>query len=241
MDSFLLALQFLTVFPLRIKEVSKAKLSRAMIYFPVVGLILGFLLVGINAISGILNFSGLTANILVVVALITITGGMHLDGLSDTADAFFSGKPKEEMLTIMRDSHSGVMGVLSLISIILLKVGLLGGAPLKAAALLLICSLSRWSAVLTLFLFPYARSEGKAKAFAEGINAKIFFLSTILAIIFALGIWRLKGLAVFSVIAGCTYLFGKATTRKLGGITGGTLGANIAIMEVISLFIGCII
>ncbi|OGX45499.1 MAG: cobalamin 5'-phosphate synthase [Omnitrophica WOR_2 bacterium RIFCSPLOWO2_12_FULL_51_8] len=242
MASFLLAVQFLTVLPLGLRESERKKLAGAAVYFPIVGLLLGFLLSGINMLLVILNFSSLSASILTTVALIAITGGMHLDGLSDTADAFLSGKPKEEMLAIMRDSHAGVMGMLSLISVILLKIGLLSslGASLKITALLLMCALSRWSAALAMFLFPYARSEGKARVFLEGMNAKIFFFSTIIAFICAWGIWQIKGLVIFLCIAGCTYLAGKFSTRKIGGITGDTLGANIELMEVISLFFVCV-
>jgi len=91
-----------------------------------------------------------------------------------------------------------------------------------------------------MFLFPYARSEGKARVFLEGMNAKIFFFSTIIAFICAWGIWQIKGLVIFLCIAGCTYLAGKFSTRKIGGITGDTLGANIELMEVISLFFVCV-
>ncbi|MFA5402572.1 MAG: adenosylcobinamide-GDP ribazoletransferase, partial [Candidatus Omnitrophota bacterium] len=172
-----------------------------------------------------------------------LTGGLHLDGLSDSADAFLSGRSKEEMLNIMRDPHSGVMGVLSIICIILLKIGLLYSvpAPAKATALLLMCVLSRWSAVLAMFAFPYARQEGKAGVFIRGMTLKIFLISLISAFIFAFIIWQLKGLIVLVIVSGCAYLAARFTNRRIGGITGDTLGATIELTEIVTLLTFCIL
>ncbi len=242
MNSLLMAFQFLTTLPLKIKEVNDEKIANSMIFFPVVGLFLGFFLLGVDRLLLIFNFSQVVSNIIIVITLIIITGGMHLDGLSDTADAFLSGKSKEEMLLIMRDSHIGVMGALSLISIILLKTGLLMslGAASKVNALVLMCVLSRWSAVLSAFLFSYARQDGKAKAFINTINTKILIFSTLLAVLFIFAIWQMQALLVMSVIASWVYLSGKFISKKLGGITGDTLGATIEISEIIVLFLICI-
>ncbi len=237
MKSLLLALQFLTIFPVKIRRIDEKELSKSMIYFPLIGLLLGFALVGINSLFLNLNFPELSINIILVTSLVVLTGGIHLDGLADTADALLSRKNREDMLAIMRDSHIGVMGVLSLISIILLKIAFLssGGIPSKTISLLLMCILSRWSLVLTMFLFPYARQEGKAKVFMKGINFKILVLSTIIALVSTFAIWQIKGLLVFIIIAVITYISGKLINNKIGGITGDTLGATDEIMEVIVL------
>ncbi|MCX5696121.1 MAG: adenosylcobinamide-GDP ribazoletransferase [Candidatus Omnitrophica bacterium] len=242
MSSFLLAVQFLTLIPLKIKDAGEKKIAKAAAYFPLVGLLIGLVLLGINYIISILNFPSFTSNVILVVALIALTGGMHLDGLSDTADAFLSNKPKDEMLAIMRDPHIGVMGVLSVISVILLKIGLLAAlqAPLKITALLLMCLLSRWSVVAAIFLFPYARREGKAKIFMQGRTPGIFVLALISVLVFSFAIWQIKGLIALLIIAGFVYLFGRFASRKIGGITGDTLGATIELTEVITLLIVCI-
>ncbi len=242
MISFLLAMQFLTILPLKIKEFSEQRIAWALAYFPIAGLLLGLMLVWLNTLLFVLGIPPLVVNIILVVVLIILTGGMHLDGLSDTADAFLSGKGKEEMLEIMRDPHIGVMGVLSLISIILLKIALLSSvsAAVKPAALMLMCILSRWSVVMAMYLFPYARQEGKAKLFIQGMNLKIFVASLIAALIFSSAAWGLKGLLALAIIAACAYLFGKIVTRKIGGITGDTLGATIELTEIVTLLTVCI-
>ena len=243
MSSFLLALQFLTAIPLKVKEFDARKLARAAAYFPLVGLTIGLLLSGVSYLVLLVNFSSFTLSVILVVALIVITGGMHLDGLADTADAFLSGKPKDEMLTIMRDPHIGVMGALSVISVILLKISLLAslGEPLKITAALLMCLLSRWGVVLSMFLFPYARSEGKAKIFIKGMTPGLFVFSSILTLVFAFAIWQASGLVALLVTVGFVYIFGKLCARKISGITGDTLGAGIELAEVTVLLIVCIL
>jgi len=237
MSSLLLAIQFLTTLPLRVRSYNDKKMAWSLVYFPVVGLCLGLVLVGLNALLFLCGIFGLTANIILVIALIILSGGMHLDGLADTADAFLSGKTKQDMLEIMRDSHIGVMGVLALVSIILLKTGLLFSLDfaVKPAALVLTCVLSRWSPVLLMYLFPYARREGKAKLFIQGINSKILLISTLIAAGCSFWIWQMPGLCICLIVALTTFLMGRFTQRKIGGITGDTLGATIEITEVVIL------
>jgi len=237
MKSFLLAVQFLTVIPLKIKEVNEKDLANSAVYFPLVGLLVGLFLLAINYFTSILSLPLLTSNIILVVSLIVITGGMHLDGLSDTADAFLSGKSKEEMLLIMRDPHIGVMGVLSIVSVILLKIGLLVtlSAALKPIALILMCVLSRWDVVLLMFLFPYARKDGKAGVFIRGIKKEIVILALGLACLFAFIAGGFMGLVVLLIASSCVYFAGKFTSGKINGITGDTLGAAIELTEIIVL------
>lgn len=242
MNSFLLAIQFLTILPLWTKKFSQAKLAGALIYFPVVGLFLGVVLAGLNVCLSALGIFSLAVNIILVIVLVVLTRGIHLDGLADTADAFLSAKGKKEMLEIMRDPHIGVMGVLSLISIMLLKIGLLSsvGTAVKPGVLMLMCILGRWSAVLSIYLFPYARQEGKAKLFIEGMTLKIFIISSIMVIICAYTALNIAGLVVLLIISGCTYIIGRLICKKIDGVTGDTLGAVIELSEVITLLIVCI-
>ena len=242
MASFLLALQFLTIIPLKIKGVDDKNIASSMIYFPLVGILLGAVLIALNYFFSVLRLPLISANIILVVSLAILTGGMHLDGLSDTADAFLSGKSKDEMLVIMRDPHIGVMGVLSLISAIILKIALLFSinSPLKFTALILMCVLSRWSVVPVMFFFPYARTDGKAGVFIRGMNLKILVLSTIVSAICAFLVWHINGLIVLLITAAAAYAFGKFASRKIGGITGDTLGATIELTELVILLTICI-
>ncbi|MCK9602868.1 MAG: adenosylcobinamide-GDP ribazoletransferase [Candidatus Omnitrophica bacterium] len=238
MKKILLALQFLTIFPVKIKSANNKEIADSLIYFPVAGLFIGLALTGINYLLGSLDLSRLATDIILIVSLIAITGGMHLDGLADTFDALLSVKSKDEMLKIMRDPHIGVMGVIGIISILLLKIAFIFSLDLSLVpvALILMCVLSRWSLALSLFLFPYARQEGKAKIFSEGINSKIFVLATIITFVCALLTAELKGLFIMGIITIFTCLFNKLISKKIGGITGDTLGAMNESAEVVILF-----
>lgn len=237
-----MAIQFLTVIPIRLNKVNAKELARAAIFFPLVGLLLGMILIGINNMLSTLAVLRLSQDIILVVALVFLTGGLHLDGLSDTTDALLSGKPKAEMLDIMRDSHAGVMGVLSVISVILLKISFLYSINplLKPTAILLMCVLGRWAMAFSMYLSPYARQSGKAKDFIEGMNLRIIVFSTTIALILSAFIWQFKGLSVLIITGVCVWLGSKYLHRKLGGITGDTIGAVNEIIEVFVLLVACL-
>jgi len=241
MIDLLSALQFLTAIPFGIKGTSQKDMAKSLVYFPIVGLLIGLLAAGINNLALLLNFNALAASIMAVVTLIIITRGLHLDGLSDSADAFFSGKPKEEMLIIMRDSHAGVMGILSIITVILLKIALLSSIniPLRANALMLSCALSRWCVVPAMLFFPYARQEGKAGIFIKGLNPRILTLSSLVAVACAALAWGIKGLILLVPAAAFSYFISRLITKKIGGITGDTLGAIVELTETLTLLFVC--
>jgi len=140
----------------------------------------------------------------------------------------------------MRDPHIGVMGVLSIICILLLKTAFLSSLdiPSRNNSLILMCVLSRWSLVAAMFLFPYARKEGKAKVFMEGINLRIALLATALGLAVAFFIWKFSGILLFISTAAVALLICRFISRKLEGITGDSLGALNELAEVfILLFI----
>jgi len=243
MNKFLLALQFLTSIPVKVRNFQQKDLAQSIIYFPVVGLVLGLGLAGIFYLLSFLNLESWVTNTVLIIILTILTGGLHLDGLADTADALFSRKNKTEMLEIMRDSRIGTMGVLALISVILLKIALLSSlsASSVAPALICACVLSRWSMALLMFKFPYARQEGKAKFFIQGMNLRIFILATLIALCCLILILKLKGVLLILIAGICAYAMGKFTDRKINGITGDTIGATNELIEVTVLFALCIL
>lgn len=243
MRSFLQALGFLTVIPVKAGAGDERLLPGSMVYFPLVGALLGLILTATAGIFSGLALNSLAVSVIVTVLLIVLTGGLHSDGLADTCDALFCGKDREKMLEIMRDSRIGVMGALGLISVTLLKIAFISGAgPLiNPAPLVLMCVLSRWSLVFSAFMFPAVRSEGKGKIFIDGASRRVFIIATLItfACLFMAG--RLTGLAAFAAAAATAYGFNKYLARKLGGITGDTLGATNELVEVVTLFSVCIL
>ncbi|MBL7208901.1 MAG: adenosylcobinamide-GDP ribazoletransferase, partial [Dehalococcoidia bacterium] len=156
---FWATLQFLTIFPTPLRhEVDIKACGRSITYFPLVGLLLGAILLGLHyGLALILPAS--VVNALLITALAILTGAHHLDGLIDTCDGVIAGKSKEERLAMMSDSRVGAFGIAGAILLLLLKYVSLSSAPILPA-LLLMPTLSRWAMVSVIFSFPYARTSG---------------------------------------------------------------------------------
>jgi len=237
MKPFFAALQFLTAIPVPTSwGGGKDDLARSVWFFPLVGLFLGGLLTALDAgLTGLLP--ALPAGAIVVLASILLTGGLHVDGLADTADGFMSSRPRERILEIMRDSRTGPMGVAAVVSVIVLKVALLSSVtgPLRGPAILLTAVAGRSAMVIVMALFPYARQVGLGSVFMQ--NRSI--LQAVWGVVFLFSAcWVLAGSA--GILAGLgalavTVLTGFASHRKIGGVTGDTLGATCEIVELTPL------
>lgn len=240
MKSFIAALRFLTVLPIGPAQ-SAADLAGSMAYFPAAGLVIGILGSGVCAAAAAIHIDPFASCVMAIAAIAAITGGMHLDGLADTFDALLSGRGRDEKLAIMRDPHIGSMGVVALTFAILLKVSLLVSVParLTAPAIILMCVSGRWSMVISLSLFPYARQDGKAAIFAAARSAGQFTIATVTAIAVAAIAFGLRGLAAVGAVGAFAYLASAGVKRKLGGITGDTVGAVGELSEVVALLTVC--
>jgi adenosylcobinamide-GDP ribazoletransferase len=237
------ALCFLTRLPLpalsRRQSAQMRGPAQAMAAFPLAGLVLGALLVGLDKLLGLTAFPLTTRNILLVVALVALTGGLHLEGLMDTCDGLIGGHDAQQRLNIMRDSRVGSYGVLGGVCVVLLKVGALGAVPNSARvlALLLTPMLGRWSLVLAAALFPPARPSGLGAAFRAGVTPPRLAAAAVTCVLAA---WALGGVVgPLALVAAClaTWLLGRAITAMIPGLTGDTYGAIAEMTEVVTLFL----
>jgi len=241
MKAFFAAIQFLTVIPVPgAKNIRETDIERCAPFFPLVGLLIGCLVALFDYfVSGF--FPSLPATVLTVLVLLTITGGLHMDGLADTADGVFSVRSRERMLEIMRDSRIGAMGVLAIVFIIALKISALAPLPLpqRLAILVLMPIGSRFAMLLMLTALPYARKDG---GLATLFIARRTWLNPAFALIFLgaagwfLGAWMgLVAVLTAVVAAGLVswYIY-----SKLGGFTGDTIGAASEITETILALAG---
>ncbi len=235
MQNFLAALRFLSVLP---AGRSTGFDAPAMLgYFPITGLILG----GILALADILFllFWPLpVVGILLVVLLILLTGGLHLDGLGDTADGIFSHQGRERALAIMKDSRIGVMALLAVISVLAIKAGALGCLEQKRwLVLLLVPAYSRLGLVFAMRLLPYGRPyEGTGQAFysSEISNRAFWGLGPLVLGSIFLGWPGLAlNLAFVLILGGMLFFYHKT----LGCITGDTLGALNEVLEALLFLI----
>jgi adenosylcobinamide-GDP ribazoletransferase len=244
--SFLAALQFLTSIPVSLKrELSSKQLGYAIAFFPLVGLIIGGILAGLNWLLGFILPTSVI-NILLIVALVIITGAMHLDGLADTCDGIAGHKTVEERWKVMHDSRTGAFGVVGVVLILLAQYVCLDNVPLDkmTAVLLFMPSVSRWAMVYAIFAYPYARPTGLGKAFKEATGWLHLSIATIIILGIAGGLFPLFYVTGFLLIGGVlliTTAFAFYLKYKFAGLTGDTYGAINEAAEVMTLLFVIII
>ena len=125
MKKFLIALQFLTIIPVRLKNVEEKELSGSVNYYPVVGLLIGFLLAGSWLLLSIVF--PVTVSALVVTGIyLLLTGALHLDGFADTVDGLYGGRTKEDIFRIMESSTIGAKGAAFTFLLLGLKKKIIG-------------------------------------------------------------------------------------------------------------------
>jgi adenosylcobinamide-GDP ribazoletransferase len=225
------AITFLTVLPLR--RHTPGELGRAAPWFPVVGALVGLLAGGVLAAAEPLVGAGLAAT-LAVVALVAVTGALHVDGLADCADALGARGPgREPRLAVMRDPAVGAFGTLALLGWALLVIGSLVRLGPGDGARTLVCAaaVGRCGALLHAIATPPARRDGLGAGFAVTRTAlAVATLATV--VLAALAVSPSNALAALLAGALTAALVSGWARRALGGLTGDTLGATVALGEV---------
>jgi adenosylcobinamide-GDP ribazoletransferase len=240
----LAAIQFLTVIPFPKSFTGGEKeLEKCMPFFPVVGLLIGIIIAAFDHVMGFM-LPLLPASVMTAIAMTAISGGLHMDGLADTADGFFSARPRERILEIMRDSRTGVMGVLAVVFVIVLKVSILISLPppFRPGIIVLMPLAGRCSFVVMMTVLPYARREGGlATAFGVGKSwVNVLWTSAfLLAAGWLAGSWM--GLAASISALLMAALFSVYCFRKIGGYTGDTLGAGCELTEIIPAIVAVVL
>lgn len=229
------ALGFLTVLPLPAKWTGDSEdLTRSLPWFPAVGILIGAVIALLDrGFTSILP--PLPAAVLTAAALTAASGALHLDGLADTADGFFSSRPAERMLEIMKDSRIGSMGVAAIVVVYALKVSLLASlsGPARSGVVFMMPVAGRFAPVLMIATMKYVREGGLGTVFSGNRNPFIPLLS--LGVMAAAG-WLCMGIAGVAsavVTAGGVGVFSWWCVRKIRGYTGDTLGAAVELCEAI--------
>ena len=231
----LAALQFLTILPVK-RNFTNPQMGRATAYFPVIGLIIGAILLGLHYLLDFLLPGGVV-NVLLLATLVILSGGLHLDGLADTIDGLAGHRTPEHRLEIMHDSRIGGIGAVGLFMVLIIEYVALNSIPGKwmPFSLLLAPTVSRWAMVNSIFAYPYARPEGLGKAFKQGVSQRELLIASLVTLALAVILFQWAGLViiatVFIIINGAALYF----KRQLGGLTGDTYGAinEIALITVL--------
>lgn len=238
---------FLTRLPLpRSWNYSEVDVGHSTAFFPLVGAVIGAIqAVFLLALLRLSHFLELRLNsprrvpsfvlaVLIIGLGALITGALHLDGLADMADGFGAGRSREDVLRIMRDHAIGSYGSVALIVVLALKMASIWALIERGAAgpyLIVAPVLARASIVVLGYVLPYARLAGGFGDSLQYIGPLEVFVSTASALaitIYFVG-WR-GGIAIaFAVVT--SLLVGCLCQRRIGGVTGDTLGANVEICE----------
>ncbi len=235
------ALQFLTVIPVPVKT-AQSDMAKSLPWFPAAGLVTGLGAAAAFLAAHAVGMPPMMAGLIGVLALSGLNGFFHLDGVADTADGFLSARPREKILEIMRDSRIGTMGVVGLFFILGLKWSALAAmAPGDGwRALVIAAVLARAALVLSMGLAPYARKEGGlVSVFLQGRTPSGMVIVSVSGLFAAAAIGGVAGMTALFFTVAALVAFNFFSMRKIGGITGDTLGAQTEIAETAVLLAMC--
>ncbi len=245
--NFITALQFLTIFTINKRhEIEENDLARSMSYFPLVGFLVGVILVNADKLFMVIALPQTIGTLLILVISVLITRALHVDGLADTLDGLMGGTDHTSRLAIMKDSRLGTAGVLGILFSLFMKYLCLNNLieSDRVAVLLTAPVLGRWSQTFMVFNASYGRENGMGKAFVGHLRSSGLVAASLLAVgLTAFVVVRLDmhSVALFvSVLSGVllfTYLGKSYLIRKLSGVTGDAIGAMNELNEVLVFLI----
>lgn len=229
----LIALEFLT--PLRVRQPRQypdSTFGAALGWFPAVGLLLGIVLLGLDKLLAQLLPSA-PASALLVAALALLSGGLHLDGLADTADGMAVQGDRATRLGVMSEGNIGPAGVMALALVLLVQWSAFAtlSEPVRATALVLTPALGRFAATPVAVLFRPARPRGIGHALQQGVWPVAAPLSGVLIVVISVAAFGPLGLVLPMVAAATAVLVAGAAARLIEGVTGDTFGAAIEVAQ----------
>lgn len=230
MRALLIALQFLTILPVRLQgEFTEQDIGRSLLFYPVVGLLIGIVLSLLG--WSLTSQAPMVSAILVLTVWVTITGALHLDGLADSADAWLGGiGDKAKTLNIMKDPAAGPIAVVTIVLVLLIKFVMLTVLLSQQNWWALIWSviLARTALPLLFLTTDYVRPHGLGSILKQQQSAlytrRLMLAVAVLALL-SIGLFALLfGLVVFLLLR---YLM----ERRLNGFTGDTAGVMVELLE----------
>lgn len=240
---FLIALQFLTQLPVRIDpQPSNQIIGRSLLYYPLVGLIIGALLAGLGWLLN--SAPALITAALLVTAWVILTGGLHLDGLADCADAWIGGMgDAEKTLAIMKDPACGPAGVAAILLIILLKLTALHALITTDhwIALFVAAIIGRTLLPVLLLTTPYVRRNGLGYILSACQPKRLSIIVVAATTIFILLATKLYGLWLIISASALFLVLRHLMIRRIGGTTGDTAGALVEVTETTVLLTAALI
>ncbi len=245
-NRFLAILSFMTTIPVKSEIILDKEFQRSIIFFPVIGLILGLIYAGV-LYSFNFFFGSFAAAVICTAAMIVLTGGLHLDGLGDTFDGLYSYRDKEKILEIMKDSRLGTNAMLAIFIFLVAKIAAIQLLTVKGFyfSLIIMPVISRSIVVYSCFSGRTIRKEGMGNAFIGKVSRKDFFISLALSVIIIFSIstvymgvlGMLINIAILILMTALSEIYKRHVYARIDGLTGDVLGAIGEMSEVVYLFL----
>ena len=241
LNDFLLFFQFFTRIPInKSLKCEKENFKRGSIFFPVVGLFIGIIQFLVYYILIKVLPVNITA-VFVVIIPIVITGGLHVDGLGDTCDGFFSLKgDKYKIIEVMKDSSVGTYATIAIVFDMLARYAAVSTIIEMNLPLILIATpiIARFTVVFISFIGKNAKETGSGNIFIGNIDVKRIVIAGTITIILGTSLIGFNK-SVILIIAGLclSFLFNKFCESKITGLTGDSLGANNELVEILTMIL----
>lgn len=234
MKHFLIAFNLMTAIPLSAgKDWQTGDSGRASIWYPFVGLVIGGL-TWLTWTGTSRLFPAPVAGTLTLILWVTLTGGLHLDGLADCCDGLLASASVERRLEIMKDSRLGAFGGLGLMLVLLLKAAALSAlTPETGLGIPLAASLARWC-ILPAGLLPLARPSGMGADFKAGFRPWFIAAGAALPLALAVCLGARGWIALALGLLAAAWVLWLAKSR-IGGVTGDVFGMIVEVAEAATL------
>lgn len=244
LESIVVAFQFLTRLYLPINvEWDTANLRRSLMWFGLVGAFIGVILAGAMTLFNRFDLIPAVSAIIILLIWIFITGGMHIDGISDMADGFFSMRDKEKTLEIMKDSHVGAFGVITIVFLLLIKFEMLKEFIIiekNVCLLILPPTIARIAAGLVLSFYETTKKSGLGYTFHSS-DPRIFWAIGFIVTLIISSILNIKSLIFIGIAILASNLMALWAKKKIGGLNGDIYGAIVETVEVIGMVFICVV
>lgn len=238
-EQLIILTKFMTRIPIPIKvDYDPKKLGKSIKFFPLIGLAIGFILYYLSIILVKFSKNNLINALIVIVIELMAVGIIHIDGLCDTFDGLFSYREKEKMLEIMKDSRIGTNGAIILVLYFIAKILFISEIfSINLKYLIIYPVLARLATPINVAFSDYARKNGMSNFIISQNSAFEGIFSIILAAALSFLIFSFKGFELFLGVFLFIIFFMQFVKKKIGGVTGDTMGAALELTAIFVLFL----
>lgn len=236
MNSLILAIQFLTRLPIHAEtEFNEKEAGKSLFWFPWISFVMGVIVGFVN--NFFYDVGPLFGAFLGLLTWYLLNGGLHMDGLMDTADGFLSNRERDRVVEIMHDSTIGVFAVLALALIVLGKFSVLASVAIQPLEMGIFFASVRMGVLTAIHFFPAAPSSSMGYFFKRGATKNSYYLQWLL--LAAIILFTRGKSFLFFPLAACFWgaLFSRLSVRKIGGLTGDIYGAIVETGELFMLIL----